>query len=146
MNVELLEKVARHIEANPDQFNMDWWLNHEHQTSFNKIRKMFGMMVRESCTTTGCIAGWAYLLGNDKDRHELLEDYLGGKSYEYYPEAMFLTDVSKLLGVESPDALFYKEYWPPQFKEALYNATTTAEAAAVSAARIRHFVATEGKE
>lgn len=108
MNKELLERVARHIEANPEEFSMDEW----------------------DCGTTACIAGWALRLSGENWR------------------AVGSTEPEDLIDItyEQGSALFYQSGWPHPFRSDYYCAATHVGQAITSAARIRHFIATEGRE
>jgi hypothetical protein len=55
MNVELLEKVKKHILAEPKRINMNNWC-------YKKPKSRGG----PACGTVGCIAGWTVLLSHPK--------------------------------------------------------------------------------
>lgn len=120
MNVELLEKIKAEILKRPAQFYMGSW-------SSGNLKDL-----DHSCGTTACIAGWACFLGNDF-------------SLEFIPHR-----ARRLLELDSDQGgrLFHVSYWPDGFAQA-YNEAQWGdddEAARIAAARIDHFIATNGAE
>lgn len=124
MNVALLEKIAEVIVEQPDNFDMGDW----------------------HCDSSHCIGGWAQLLSGlpqTKDASNMA-DLLG---LEFEPER---------LEDEGPDLhahdncesgrLFYEGNWPSKFRYYGSEEYDSADVARVAAARIRHFIATEGRE
>lgn len=124
MNVKLLRKVKKHILAEPKRFCFHW------------ARKS----LEAPCGTRACIAGWTIILGAglmepfDADGDLVIPKSLTRNKMGYYSGP-----ASKLLGIteEQADRLFV--YWPSPFKDRGYDAKTAA-------ARIEHFIKTEGKE
>lgn len=82
------------------------------------------------CGTVHCIGGWAEVLtGNEK-------------SYSAAKKAKILG-----LNVDESDRLFSLFDWPVTFRNAYRNAKRDMSAKAqIAADRIRHFIATEGRE
>lgn len=140
MNVELLRKIAAVIQEKPREFDMNGWHQSAHQ---------YGMALCDlpkdeqvSCDTTHCIAGWAQVLAPDRDC-----------------QVRASLDARRLLDLtpEQADRLFYVEIedggtgWPLKFRgrpnkgmdklESMWSMTPKQ-----AAARIEHFIATEGKE
>jgi hypothetical protein len=56
MNIELLRKIQKAIDKNPDRFYMDDW---HHETA---------------CGTAHCIAGWAQVLRGEPERSGHIEN------------------------------------------------------------------------
>ncbi len=148
MNKELLERVAQHIEAEPRRLQMSSWVE---------------ASPKSPCGTTACIAGWAVLLtapdfdaALDVARTPTLDDEGADDSWAH--EARVLRTVGRededfdqagreLLGIDrqQADRLFYMIGWPAEFVSG-YDGRNAAEAARIAAARIRHFIATDGAE
>ena len=89
------------------------------------------------CGTTACIAGWAArlsgksMLGMDKGDAYWVGVELIGLDADHQPKA---------------DALFAEIYWPDPFFRDFQSAIGNEERAEVAAARIRHFIQTDGRE
>ena len=123
MNIELLEKIAEVIVQKPEEFDMNY---------FDGFRMpngtVSGFSDGQKCGTTHCIGGWAAALCPDERDKE-------------YADILGLTE-------EESDRLFYVDGldsggWPKQFCGVAVAWQPTAEQAA---ARIRHFIATDGAE
>lgn len=136
MNVELLKKVATKLRRmrHKKHFNMRTWAR------------------KTECGTTACIAGHALIDAGYKVKSEKGPGWKPAKFFapdgrEVEPEAAG----RKLLGLTARQAarLFDDTEWPDQFKydgsfdlgfKAIYNDPK------VAAARIDHFIKTNGKE
>lgn len=118
MNVELLKKVATKLRRmrHKEHFDMDSYVG------------------ETDCGTAACIAGWACLLSGLK------------------PEHVGFVQGCAVLGLNDSDAkrLFFATRWPARFRRSdtdiqwandeIYNDPK------VAAARIEHFIATNGEE
>lgn len=118
-NNELLERIAQQIEQHPEEFSMLSW----------------------DCGTTACIAGWAARLAGLPPIGEVLITAL--------PSDLNL--ITELLGVGSVvcgwhHPLFLAKDWPEPFYSLYCDAVSEKQQANIAAARIRHFIATEGRE
>lgn len=130
INVELLNRVADHIEANYYEFNMDHWMKTHTASWWEKVLAAVGLVKKPFCGTTACIAGWTCTLS--------------GKRGDNIP-----AEAQKLLGITLDQAqrLFYVHKWPKQFKKEYISDMSYANVGAwVAAERIRHFIATNGAE
>lgn len=116
MNVELLRKIAAVIQDKPAEFNVEFW--HARGPNY------WGKLTKETttCGTTHCIAGWAHVLSGQ------------------FPRSATMNAAPKILGLSNGQAfkLFHAENWPEEFCDPV-----TAESAA---ARIEHFIKTDGAE
>lgn len=131
INVELLEQVAAAIERNSKKFDMRHWRGSEMNKVPNTgLRKLLDLPQRkERCGTTYCIAGWTVHLG-------------GGDMSGNLP-----AQAQRLLGLnfEQGRRLFYDYNWPVKFQRCQRTENDT-DRAWEAAERIRHFIATDGKE
>lgn len=128
MNVELLEKVARHIEDNPEQLNMDVWYSHVHRSRVNWLRRLFGVS-EQDCNTTACIAGWMVAIGGGGTCHANGVRNIKG-------EAMLLLGLPEV----ECEKLFMISQWPWHFRDEYMNCSTVDQRAKVTANRIRMFI------
>ena len=140
MNVALLEKIIEAIQAQPEKFDMSRWFNRLQDENDN------------FCGTTQCIGGWALVLGmsidpiediyyTENDGSRLAESANGEKQW--------INDIAqKVLDLSfcQADRLFHVMNWNEKFMRDYDDAQTPEEKAAVAVARIRHFIATEGRE
>lgn len=123
MNVKLLRQVKQHILDG----DMSDWSYRQNETSGGP-----------KCGTVGCIAGWAYILGNKFNPEE---PDTSDKAWREADQSAI-----PLLGItdEEADRLFYMSGWPDEF---WYEAgEDRALQAQKTAARIDHFIKTEGAE
>lgn len=117
MNTPLLLRVKERILAEPEHFWMGDWINMD-------------------CGTSGCIAGHAIMEALSADAKTAREIVL---SLEYKHSIFSRLAASALdLTKDQSERLFYACAWPEPFR-----CNPTAE---VSAKRIEHFIATEGRE
>lgn len=128
MNIPLLRAIQARILAEPDAFRMDTW----------------------SCGTAHCIAGWALTLNGLKIANpgevSGRQTVMGGLS-PLAVAATLLELTSWASGLPSGSSeLFFVEEWPRTFREAFETSTSRREKARIAAARIDHFIATEGRE
>lgn len=121
MNVELLRKIAAVIQEKPEEFDMRMW------------------HAKNACATTHCIGGWAQVLSGvpeDEDRPDQMASLLG-LSYEIVEE-----DGAINLDTDcEASRLFFRHNWPTQFQRPRASIDPVN-----AAARIEHFIATEGRE
>lgn len=123
MNIELLRKIAAVIQENPRQFSIRDWHTAKGLGPFGKLNTI-PEKKRVACGTTHCIAGWAQVLSS-KSSHS-------GWAKEVAMEKLGLNE-------DEANRLFYADNWPRGFGGNNTNAVKTA-------ARIEHFIATEGRE
>lgn len=139
MNVELLEKVKAAILAEPKAFDMGTWhritsphLGYSHwgDTLCDSLDEYSSEIVL-GCNTTHCIAGWAEVIAAADGR---VFDSLDTEH-----------NAKRLLGLDYTQArrLFYADEWPFPFDRDYKYA---AKRAKIAAARIDHFIATNGEE
>lgn len=144
--IKMLRRIARLIQLRHKQIQMKTWL---------ALKPGAG-----PCGTTACIAGWAVTLDQIGkpmpklafNKFKRLADWrqtIGGTQNRIMEK-----HGAKALGLtkEQADLLFYVIAWPYRFTYALYvvhienHPGRTRRYAAVVAARIRHFIATNGAE
>jgi hypothetical protein len=118
MNIELLQRVKTHILEEPRRLSMNAWF-------YNVNPEQGG---NPPCETVGCIAGWADFL-----KHGVV---IGN---EQIGSSLELTG-------DQRKRLFYAHYWPEPFWTRYIYSTSKEENAKVTADRIDHFIATEGRE
>jgi hypothetical protein len=136
MNKERLEQIKAVISEDPRRLNMDWFMVEDDRTH---------------CGSVGCIAGWANKLFDPKheewrDQWASGRDLLGlseGESDRLFSPPEWIDDDNPSLGVVSISG---EGAWPDKFAIDYLMATTPEERAAVTCARIDHFIATDGKE
>lgn len=118
MNVALLEKITEAILVNPTDFSMDQW----------------------HCETTHCIGGWAQRCSGVEETTDVqqMAELLG---IEYKRNSHQLVDEDCQAG-----RLFLASLWPKVFRDVYYATKDNSARAQVAAARISHFIATEGRE
>ena len=122
MNMTLLKRIAAQIVATPEQFDMaTWHARPEAALVSNRLS-----VVGTDCGTTHCIAGWAQVLGE------------GAR-----PDGDAFAVAKRLLRISEEQAwtLFFEEEWPDEFRPFHFGAS-----AQQAAARIAHFIATDGAE
>lgn len=137
MNVELLKKVRDYIVKHPNRFVMDAYLfTPENSGIKNGFEADDGEFINfDKCGTAACIAGWTCLIkeeevvkisgnfpfhGAGRDHLELTEDQAG--------------------------RLFYTDDWPEPYRGNYQDADDQSARSRIAAARIDHFIATDGKE
>lgn len=150
MNVELLKNVEAHILGSPDSLDMfQWWT--------------------PNCTTVGCIAGWSCQLAgapmtaletHNNPRLEFPQSVLGAVRAAQLLELsdeqaarLFLPECDEE-GWDSdgePICECQGVHWPMPFikryqRERLRDEPNARTLARITAERIEHFIATEGRE
>jgi hypothetical protein len=131
LNVRLLRRVQKHIEAEPRRMKMKLWLD---RNPFERERSAL-----PPCGTTACIAGWALILSGKHLRREV----------------NYLAQGQKILGLTRDEAgnLFVVENWPENFRRkyntdsesllaSMVPAKDIRKNARVAVARIEHFIKT----
>jgi len=128
MNVKLLRKVKKHILEEPKRLYMSDYIKVESE------HHLYGRGYAK-CGTAACIAGWTCIL-----------------SLKETPDAIRRTnDVhatgGELLGLTPGQAyrLFVPSVWPQKFTRGTSDDGSEATAK-VAAARIEHFIKTEGRK
>lgn len=137
LNVELLNKVRKHILARPARLRMEQWIRkgqpgevfETHTPGWNepKIYKL------PDCGTVGCIAGWTVQLAKPE---EAREGNIPGKACE-------------LLGInhwQEPFELFHVSNWPKELEDAFLKADTQRKRANVVAKVIDRYIKEYGKK
>lgn len=130
MNVELLRQTQTAILEEPKRVNMRMWaLTQSYQKELGQ---------EPPCGTVGCIAGWIVSITQNLRGDKLAENMnIEGTA-------------TRLLGFPSfyeTEILFYLSRWPWAYQQRLaLTKPGTREYAEVVAARIDHFIATEGAE
>jgi hypothetical protein len=130
INVDLLNKVADHIEQRHEEFDMEHWQWKRKPSVLTKILWYLRDEGMPFCGTTRCIAGWSCVLA--------------GTKAENTPAT-----AQRLLGLnlEQAQRLFYLNNWPKRFRDQYDGGRRYTDAGAwVAAERIRHFIATNGAE
>lgn len=159
MNTRLLQRIAKHILAKPDEFQMPLWAE-----PINDAR------TGEICGSACCIAGDALLMNGAKldnafhfrPTAKLTAKLKGVKDAcipDGFPRRIVapLTAGAALLGIEtSPNdfmggsseasRLFLLDRWPEKFRVAYANAATDKGRARAGYNRIQHFIKTDGRE
>lgn len=161
MNIELLNKVRRHILARPSRLRMSNWivdierlskdtqLSHFVKTTVVKGKKALDFRGHVSgwnepevhplpeCNTVGCIAGWTCILAGFKTQESL-------QGYGVQNKAEALLDIASW----EAQKLFYVDSWPQPFKaDYLSPKTKTAvQRARIAAKRIDYFIKTNGED
>jgi hypothetical protein len=137
MNVKLLRKVQEAILLNSDAFNM-----HEY----------YQPQAEAPCGTAACIMGWAHVIHSGHQRPaEVSDDRPDSAVPRVFSDAgAFFASLDALdLDWEMRDRLFYTHSWPQEFEYAYHEAADVRNweaAALVAAARIEHFIETNGRE
>lgn len=145
MNTELLLKVKAAILEEPKRLDMSDWAMSEFDM------KLLPEDIQPPCNTVACIAGWAISIHNNIFGEELYTlvkskpaQYAAEGVYDHYHfgphfEAKGLLELTE----EQADSLFYREYWPLQFRAPYTNAAQgSILRAKLAADRIDHFIAT----
>lgn len=99
MNTELLERIADHIEAMPESWDLSQWA--------------WPADERDLCDTVGCVAGWAVMLTDDELRRKVLHSPWEMEGFDWESSA------TKLLELDEGDAhiLFSSgRWWGTQMK------------------------------
>lgn len=158
--VEILRRVAAHIVEEPKRFNMHHW-----GIGYSKEAADVKSLSVPACRTTGCVAGWVIFLKKPMLWKQLLryaqaEDIESSGNYELDSISDPPTLAQEILGITELQArnLFYLEGisgsygsdqsvgWPLKYFTAFSNAKSQKQEAKVAAARILHFVDTDGAE
>jgi hypothetical protein len=139
MNVKLLKKIKREILKEPLRFNMDFWIGTNDRTA--------------PCHTTACIAGWATILDIKRVQPKKSWAEIGTIVEENLTDQdRFCEDGAAKLGLSpyQTQVLFYERNWPKQFQDNFGGRETKRakrlRRAKLAAARIDHFIQTEGRE
>lgn len=126
LNVELLRKIQKHILEEPRRFMMGDVI---YRGKPGEKWSDFGLHYTiPACGTVACICGWACILGG-KPRTE--NDFATAR---------------ELLGIEDCATLFYVSGWPDKYEQQWDDAATPQLRAEIAAARIDHFIKTNGAD
>lgn len=108
-NAERLRKVADIIEANPEHFDMQFWVAQDGRIEYCSNRQATRLAMETnivSCGTTACLAGWAvHLWGAEAD-----------------PDRCIIANGASILGLSDDDATRL-------FMSGNHNCRTAADAA-----------------
>jgi hypothetical protein len=132
MNIPLLREVAQWTLDHPEHFDMHDYFSNVQVRLENNVPDI------TQCGTTACIAGTALYLRRGIVNEECPRNYLGNSE----------DTASHLLGIRSSQGyrLFHLSGWPEQLQADYWRAETGEEKARIAAARIEHFISTEGRE
>lgn len=118
MNVSLLREISAIIQRDPEKFDMRYL----HSDSDGGASSM-------DCGTAHCICGWAAcLLGSPRVQNGTA----GHLAFDIRPD--------------QANRLFFDRFWPEPFRSAYSLAKSRSGRAEIAAARIEHFIATDGRE
>jgi hypothetical protein len=126
INIELLQAVKAAILKNPQHFDMDHWVGHNH------------------CGTTACIAGWARVITLKCETPKAAEDFRASVAENRPAPLSFGTD-DLGLSYSEENALCYLASWPDCFSGRYWAAEEKGDYAGMAQAaadRIDHFIAT----
>lgn len=125
--VTILRQVKRAILAEPELYDQQ-------------------LVPADSCDTPCCLLGWVVWMDSPSRFDELLRN--DASEFEWDEAAIKILGLEDILpNVEDQWRLFGSGCsWPAKFREALYASDTAAERAKAAAARIEHFIATDGAE
>jgi hypothetical protein len=121
MNIGLMQQVKAAILAKPEKYDQDLF-----------------------CGTECCIAGWALTIANPRLGEKIQTRQLDQDTWDSLWCKTRIT-----LGLSGPQMALLcscAEDWPADFREQYDAAKTDIERAMVGAARIDHFIATNGAE
>lgn len=134
MNVRLLRKVKNHILEEPRRFIMRTWLLTREYVGGPSYPSDNGAKEVKfaKCGTAACIAGWAVLL---HDKRITNYDEIARRASE-------LLELDEMKSYR----LFGATWWPEPFGSQYRKAKTPTARAKIAAARIEHYIKTEGAE
>lgn len=167
MNVELLERVKRHILAEPRRVRMEAWAVSERMSEDDKAKARYSILEElyaeehgvddeetsylgfselldfPECGTVACIAGWGKVL-SQPDPATALSD----KDFLHKLFNLSAIEAAELFGLDYNGAnrLFHVCNWPDEFESDYEHADTPEERAQAVADRIDHFIKTKGAE
>jgi len=142
MNIEMLNRVKQTILDEPRKLDMNVFLKRYPDEMLGRAEDF------TPCGTHACIAGWACILDIMDKRgitvEEISRDTIRNKD-DYENE---YGKAGKILAINRVEQykLFYLEDWPSEFTKRYDDSKTAQERAEVTAQRIEHFIATDGKE
>lgn len=93
MNTELLERIADHIEAVPESWDLSQWA--------------WTADSRDLCDTVGCVAGWAVMLTDPELRYRVATEPFEYENYAWEPQARELLELT----ADQASALFASGRW-----------------------------------
>jgi len=128
MNVALLQKVKAHILEEPGRFFMSDYMFRAKPGVRVALDGIYRKM--PDCGTAACIGGWAVLLSDPQ---------VCGISGPNARAALGLDHLQSTF-------LFPVVNWPERYRQRWNKAASLKVRAAVAAARIDHFIKTEGRE
>jgi hypothetical protein len=136
-SIKRLREIVEAIKQNPDNYDQD-------------------QAAVAACGTPGCIFGWALALyarrkKSDGGLHGVMIYVKGSELLDlpHLPPEKAIAQWDEATRQVTPprraDRLFYREYWPEQFKNG-WTDLESKEQAVRAAARIEHFIKTNGRE
>jgi hypothetical protein len=130
--VQRLRKISAFILKQPKRFNIKEGLVNSYEA--------VGQLEQPPCGTACCYAGAGYIIG--KNLRNINKLYVQWRTVQEYSQEFlgFGTDW------EMRDRLFYEQNWPVFYQQAYTQSKSAKERAFVGAARIEHFIATNGDE
>jgi len=131
MNVKLLRRIKKHILAEPKRFAMGFWVRRKEDSDDGKVHDYSYTGSYARCGTAACIGGWAMILsGENPQGNTLIQER-----------------AAELIGIQyfRSDRLFDASRWPEEFQR-FASAKKAPERAQIAAARIEHFIKTNGRE
>jgi len=121
MNIKLLKQIRKQILKEPKQFYMGEWFTTVTETHI------------PNCGTAACIGGWAIALAKKVNP---------AQAHDIFLRNTMLPEELLELECDEAERLFYTGNWPQEFT----GGSTPAIKAKKAAARIDHFIKTEGME
>jgi hypothetical protein len=91
LNVKLLNRIKKHLLEEPKRYYQGWWAERVNEMNFK------GEQGPPACNTQACIAGWAVLLENPKNKWSNLIKKEDDTGY-------FFNKAQKLLGLSGAEA------------------------------------------
>jgi hypothetical protein len=136
MNVKLLRKVKKHILEEPKRFRMMGWVlrRNEAATLVEDAGTGSSRVLWEfpQCDTAACIGGWGVLL---TAKRKVRTNDLFARAKRVF--GLNQNQASILFGVYD---------WPGKFQNRFLNSKKPETRAKIAAARIEHFIKTNGAE
>lgn len=127
----LLRRIKHRILKEPRQFCMSGFF-----VSSDDLEATWEI---PNCNTAACIAGWALVLSKNSSPR-IAREACRGSGFRIDSTARIVLEIDFYQSTR----LFYQCNWPLRFQR--FDDEGTAEFAQQAAARIDHFIATEGEE
>lgn len=137
MNIELLQRVKQYILEEPNRLVMSQEVKLKEDGFTDPLdgyESIERVILNPPCGTTACIAGWCTILGQNITPEDARRRNCKSAAQELLELDRFTIN-----------RLYYTTQWPEQFYDA-FKTTNIRKRAEVCAARIDHFIATDGQE